>query len=269
MTKANSQQSLQKLDSKPEVSYLPTVPRPRRALITGIAGFAGSYLAETLVDTGYDVYGTRVRGESLDNLAGIKKHLTVRVLDIRSPQACATLLSAIKPHVVFHLAAQSDVGLSFADPALTMTVNYYGTLNLLEAIRDNAELRRALQTLIVVGSSDVYGKVTTQDLPLTESQPLNPVSPYAISKAAADFLAATYHRAYGWPIIRVRAFNHAGPRQRQGFVIPDFAAQVVKLERRRKNRILKILSNLLITKSFNSLLIFVNFRNILRECQVD
>ncbi len=227
------------LDSHHKVCYLPTVPRPRRACITGIAGFAGSYLAETLVAAGYDVYGTRLRGETLEHLAGIRKHVTVRVLDIRSSRACATLLETWRPDALFHLAAQSDVGLSFADPVMTMTVNYGGTLNLLEVIREDAAVRRRLQSCIVVGSSDMYGKVTTRDLPLKESQPLNPVSPYAISKAAVDFLAATYHHAYGLPIIRVRAFNHAGPRQRQGFVIPDFAAQIVKLERRSKNRILK------------------------------
>jgi GDP-4-dehydro-6-deoxy-D-mannose reductase len=85
----------------------------------------------------------------------------------------------------------------------------------------------------------MYGRVTPGELPLTEAQPLHPVSPYAISKAAADFLAATCHRAYGLPIIRVRAFNHAGPRQGPGFVIPDLAGRVARLEKRSGRRVLK------------------------------
>jgi GDP-4-dehydro-6-deoxy-D-mannose reductase len=85
----------------------------------------------------------------------------------------------------------------------------------------------------------MYGRVRPSQLPISEHQPLNPVSPYAISKAAADLLAATYHCAYGLPIIRVRAFNHAGPRQRTGFVIPDFAAQIARLEKRSGKRVLR------------------------------
>jgi len=180
-----------------------------------------------------------LRGESTENLVGLKGQLDVRVLDIRSRRACEKLLAAIRPQVLFHLAAYSAVGTSYTDPELPMLVNYGGTLNLLEAVRHQPQVRRALRVVIAVGSSDMYGRVTPADLPITEKQPLNPVSPYAISKAAADFLCATYHQAYRLPIIRVRAFNHAGPRQRPGFVIPDFAGQVARLERRSGRRVLK------------------------------
>jgi len=210
-----------------------------RILITGFAGFAGSHLAGELVDAGYEVFGTRVRGESLDNLAGLRRRVTVRVLDLCSPRSCAKLLADIQPEAIFHLAAFSAVGASFADPDLPMRVNYGGTLNILEAIRQTAPVRRKLQVLLTVGSSDMYGRVKRADLPIAEDQPLNPLSPYAISKAAADFLAATYHRAYGLPIIRIRAFNHAGPRQRAGFVIPDFAMQIARLERKSGRRVLR------------------------------
>ena len=211
----------------------------RRALITGIAGFAGSHLADELVAAGYEVSGTRLRGESQDNLAGMRGRIDVRVLDLRSPAACEKLLADIRPHAIFHLAAYSAVSVSFADPALPMLVNFGGTLNLLEAIRQNARLMRVLKVILTVGSSDMYGRVRRSQLPLTEDQPLNPVSPYAISKAAAEFLAATYERAYGLPIIRLRAFNHAGPRQRTGFVIPDFAVQIARLEKKPGRRVLK------------------------------
>jgi GDP-4-dehydro-6-deoxy-D-mannose reductase len=210
-----------------------------RILITGIAGFAGSHLAEELVAGGYEVCGTRVRGESLDNLAGLRGQVTVRVLDLRSRQSCARLLADIRPQAVFHLAAFSAVGASFADPDLPMRINYGGTLNLLDAVRNNARVRRGLQVLLTVGSSDMYGRVRPSELPITEDQPLNPLSPYGISKAAADFLAATYQRAFGLPVIRVRAFNHAGPRQRTGFVIPDFAMQIARLERQAGRRVLR------------------------------
>jgi len=210
-----------------------------RILITGVAGFAGSHLAEELVAAGYEVIGTRVRGEPLENLAGLRRRVGVRVLDLRSARSCATLLADIRPEAIFHLAAYSAVGASFADPNLPMRVNYGGTLNMLDAIRRNAPVQHNLQVLLTIGSSDMYGRVKRTDLPITVNQPLNPLSPYAISKAAADFLAATYQRAYGLPIIRVRAFNHAGPRQRAGFVIPDFAMQIARLERQSGRRVLR------------------------------
>ena len=210
-----------------------------RVLITGAAGFAGSFLAEELVTAGYEVVGTRVRGESDENLTGVRSKVDLRFLDLRSRQSIERLLREVRPQAVFHLAAYSSVGASFADPALPMAVNFGGTLNLLEVFRVDPRLRRELQVILAVGSSDMYGRVRRADLPLTEDQPLAPVSPYAISKAAVDFLAATYHRAYGLPIIRVRAFNHAGPRQRTGFVIPDFAVQIARLERKPGKRALK------------------------------
>jgi len=210
-----------------------------RVLITGIAGFAGSYLAEELVDGGFDVYGTRIRGESTANLSRVKSRITVCTLEIRSRQSCERLMHDIRPQVVFHLAAFSDVGASFIDPALVMQINFGGTLNLLEAVRESKAAAKALQVFINVGSSDMYGRVKPAELPLNENQPLRPVSPYGISKAAADFLCATYHQAYGLPIIRVRAFNHAGPRQRPGFVIPDMAGRIARLERKGGQRVLK------------------------------
>jgi len=211
----------------------------RRVLITGIAGFAGSHLAEEFAGAGYEVFGTRVRGESRENLAGVKGHVDVRVLDVRSRRACEKLLADIRPQALFHLAASSAVGVSFSDPELAMQVNFTGTLNILEAIRQNTRVRRELGVVLTVGSADMYGCVKRSQLPLTEEQPLNPVSPYAVSKAAADFLCGTYHRVYRLPIIRVRAFNHAGPRQRTGFIVPDFASQIARLEKRSGRRVLK------------------------------
>jgi GDP-4-dehydro-6-deoxy-D-mannose reductase len=227
------------LENRRGFRYLIPVPKFRRALITGIAGFAGSYLAEELVGAGYEVFGTRMRGESTKNLAGVKSQLDIRVLDIRSARGCEKLLGQIRPHMVFHLAAFSDVGASFDDPELVMQVNFGGTLHLLEALRQNKRAGKTLRVFLTVGSSDMYGRVKPSQLPLAEDQPLNPVSPYAISKTAADFLAATYHRAYGLPIIRVRAFNHAGPRQRPGFVISDMAGRIARLEGRAGRRVLK------------------------------
>lgn len=211
----------------------------RRVLITGAAGFAGSYLAEQLVGAGCEVFGTRIRGEATTNLSAVMQQLKVRVLDLRSERACARLVGEIRPEAIFHLAAFSDVGASFGDPELVMQVNFGGTLHLLDALRHDQKAANALRVFLTVGSSDMYGRVKPAHLPLAEDQPLNPVSPYAISKAAADFLAATYHRAYGLPIIRVRAFNHTGPRQRAGFVVPDFAGRIARLEKRPGRRILQ------------------------------
>ena len=210
-----------------------------RVLITGITGFAGSHLADELLAAGYDVCGTRMRGESSENLTGCKQRVKVRVLDLCSPNSCARILDWSRPEAIFHLAAFTNVGASFVDPDAAMRVNYAGTLNLFEAIRNSKGVKKPLRVFLLLGSSDMYGRVRPAELPLDETQPLRPVSPYAISKAAADFLGATYHRAYKLPIIRIRSFNHAGPRQRTGFVVPDFAAQIARLERRSGRRILR------------------------------
>ena len=199
------------------------------ALITGIAGFAGSWLAEELLCHGYRVLGAVLPGESTANLSGVRAGLELFRLDITRASSCRQLVGRIRPTAVFHLAAYASVGGSVALEREVFRVNWEGTLNLLEASRQLPRLRRFL----FVSSPDCYGLFSPKNLTLTEDQPLAPVSPYGITKAAAEQTCLYYHRQHGLPVVVVRAFNHTGPRQSAQFAVPSFARQIALSEARR------------------------------------
>jgi GDP-4-dehydro-6-deoxy-D-mannose reductase len=196
--------------------------RPPTAFITGIAGFAGSHLAEELLAHGWTVSGSILRGESLDNLISIRKKVSLVPLDILNARRCRDTIARVKPEYVFHLAAMASVGQSFGKERLTFAVNLDGTVNMMEA----AGTYRELIKFVFVSSADAFGIISPKNKILTESQPLNPISPYGIAKAAAEHSAVYYHRQYGLPVVVARPFNHTGPRQAEAFVVPAFARQV-------------------------------------------
>lgn len=208
----------------------------RSAFITGIAGFAGSFLAEELLAQGWTVAGAVYKNEPLDNLRAIRKQVKLSSLDILDAARCKAVIAKADPAYVFHLAALASVGQSFAKERATYRINFEGTLNILEAIRELKGLKR----LLFVSSSDCYGPFTPRNKTLTEEQVFNPVSPYAISKVAAEHLVQYYHRQYGLPVVIARAFNHSGPRQADSFVIPAFAKQVAMIEAGRQEPVLKV-----------------------------
>jgi GDP-4-dehydro-6-deoxy-D-mannose reductase len=197
-----------------------------KVLITGIAGFVGSHLAELLLEKGDEVFGICLACESLENIREIKKDLHLTNCDITDFDQLSKVIRRINPDEIYHLAALSSVGKSFGHPADTIETNVSGTLYLLEILRN----RRKEVRILIVGSSDMYGVVKPKDIPITEEKPLLPVSPYGSSKAMCDLLAYQYFKSYGVQAIRVRAFNHTGPRQGMGFVVPDFASQIAKIE---------------------------------------
>jgi len=222
-------------------------PRPKRqpmarskakplAFITGIAGFAGSYLAEELLAHGYTVAGSIYKKEPLDNLAAVRKQVKLLSLDILNPRRCKEVLAKVEPDYVFHLAALASVGKSFGNERFTYEVNLEGTMNLLEA----AGMHKNLVKFLFVGSGDSFGLFKPSNKTLTEEQPLNPISPYAIAKAAAEQTVRYYHRQYGLPVVIARPFNHAGPRQADSFVIPAFAKQIATIEAGKQQTELKV-----------------------------
>ena len=192
------------------------------AFITGIAGFAGSHLAEELLANGWIVTGSVLKNEPLDNLQAIHKQVKLSSLDILDPRRCREVVARVKPDYIFHLAAMASVGQSFGKERFTFDVNLNGTVNMLEA----ASLHRGLMKFVFVSSADAFGVFSPKNKTLTEKQPLNPISPYGIAKAAAEQTALYYHRQYGLPVVVARPFNHAGPRQADSFVVPAFARQV-------------------------------------------
>jgi GDP-4-dehydro-6-deoxy-D-mannose reductase len=196
-----------------------------RTLITGISGFVGSHLAEHLLaETDWQVAGT-VYGRS-DNIAHLRDRLLLYPAELSRVEVVRLIIEETRPDYIFHLAAQPIPSLSKRDPWFTLENNIRAQLNVLEALRETGLSSRVL----VVGSSEEYGRVEPGDLPLGEAAPLRPVTPYAVSKISQDFLGLQYYLAYGIPAIRVRPFNHIGPRQRRGFVAPDFACQIAEIE---------------------------------------
>jgi len=198
-----------------------------RVLITGIAGFAGSHLAERLLAAGHTVFGTQLPGENLANLAAVQSQIELLRCDVTRRSDVLGAVEASSPDWIFHLAGQASVGDSFHNPGLTVDVNVKGTVNVLEAARLAPGDERP-RTLIVT-SAEVYGYLTEDQLPVTEEAPLAPLHTYAVSKVATHYLGQAYHRTYGVPIIEARPFNHIGPRQRPGFVVPDFASQIAAI----------------------------------------
>jgi GDP-4-dehydro-6-deoxy-D-mannose reductase len=197
-----------------------------KTLITGCAGFAGSYLADYLVGKGDEVIALLAVNENRANIQHLEKDLQIAVADLRASDLVRDLIESFKPQRIYHLAAFSSPAESLENPALTYQVNFMGTLNLLSAWRQVGMDCRFL----LVSSAEVYGAVPREKLPLREEMELRPVNPYAGSKAAAEMLALQFFRSYGLPIVRVRPFNHTGPRQSSKFVCSNFARQIVEIE---------------------------------------
>ncbi len=207
-----------------------------RALITGVAGFAGSHLAELLVSDGIEVYGLVMPGGPLDNLQEIRKdpdrgpRLHLVEADIVHEEQLARAIADTRPEQVYHLAAASSVRQSLQDPGATFRVNVLGTRNVLEGIRRAGITPR----ILIISSAEAYGASANKATPLREEDPLMPVSPYGASKAAVEMLACTYWIHHGLPIIRVRPFPHTGPRHSPDFVFPDWARQLAEAEAGRR-----------------------------------
>jgi len=176
-----------------------------RILITGITGFVGSYMAEFALAQGAEVLGSMRWRSKTDNIDHLRSKITLIESDLRDLSSVRALLETSNPTHVIHLAAQSFVGASWKTPAETLITNILSQVNLLEGLRGLKLSPRCL----VVGSSEEYGLVTEDELPIRETNPLRPLSPYAVSKVGQDLMGYQYWKSYGLPIVRSRAFNHS------------------------------------------------------------
>ena len=204
-----------------------------RALITGITGMVGSHLADYLLkDTDWEIYGMcrwRSPLDNVDHLLGQvnrKEKLFFEYADLTDVSSMITLLKKTKPDYVFHLAAQSYPKTSFDSPADTMNTNIIGTINLLEAIR----IENLDPVIHVCASSEVFGRVSKDKLPISEDENFHPASPYAISKVGTDLVGRYYGEAYNMKTITTRMFTHTGPRRGDVFVESTFSKQIAMIE---------------------------------------
>ncbi len=205
-----------------------------RAFITGATGFAGSYLVDDLVAAGHQVIALVHPATSHQQLP---THRLIEAVegDLLDAVSLQTAVSQAQPDVIYHLAGQAYPARSWQDPALTLAVNAGGTANVLQAAVAYGRPR-----VVVVTSAEVYGLVEPDDLPLTEMSLPQPRHPYGISKWAASQLVSVYWQRYQLPVVEARPFNHIGPRQALGFVVPDFASQLAAIKLYKKSLVMRV-----------------------------
>jgi len=257
-----------------------------RALITGITGFVGPYLAKRLLELGYEVYGLvrrRADGAVPKRLADIGIANEVKLIegDLTDLTSLLSALDKAQPDVIFHLAAQSFVPRSFVDPLETFRTNSLGTQNLLEAVR----LKDYDPKIVFAGSSEEYGlQIASEkhykwalerygtvypepdripELPINEKNPLRPMSPYAVSKVHGDFLMRNYYHSYGLKTVVARAFNHEGAGRGHHFVTSTIVRQAVLVKQGKADKI--VLGNVNVFRDWSHVEDIVNGYILLAE----
>ena len=212
----------------------------KKVLITGISGFAGSHLAEQLIDLGCEVHGT-IRRHAVpmhENIEHLRGNITLHEADITSAERIYGVFEEIKPNAVFHLAAESFVPTSFREPVRVSHNNIVGTLKIFEAAK---RFNQGLESIQVACSSEQYGLVDPNEVPVTEDikkNPFRPRSVYGISKCATEQIAWLYHDSYGVPSIITRGFNHEGPRRGIQFVTSVIHRQIVEILEKKRDKII-------------------------------
>ena len=209
-----------------------------RVLITGITGFAGSHLAEFLIANHPDVkvFGIVRWRSRMENILPIRDNIELCEADLKDMVSLQSCLAHVRPDRIFHLAAQSFVPTSWKCPGETFAINATGQINLFESL---LSLKQS-PLVQVAGSSEEYGRVFPDEIPMKETNPLRPLSPYAVSKVAQDLLGYQYFQSYGLPVVRTRGFNHTGPRRGEVFVTSSLAKQIAAIEKGVKEPVIQV-----------------------------
>jgi len=213
-----------------------------KILITGITGMVGSHLADYILANHPAVeINALVRWRSpKDNIKHILDKVSLHYGDLIDLSSLKTLLNKQRPEIIFHLAAQSYVDFSFIAPIATLQANVIGTCNLLEAVRD-LKLNSGYDPVVLIcSSSEVYGQVKKEEVPIKEDNPFRPASPYAVSKVGEDMLAYQYWLSWKIKTIRTRMFTHTGPRRGETFATSTFAKQIAAIERGLQPAVVKV-----------------------------
>ncbi len=209
-----------------------------KVLITGITGMVGSHLAEYILreQPDVEVHGLVRWRSPMEHIVHLKDVLRLHQAELRDLHSLTVLLRRVKPDWIFHLAAQSYVTSSFEAPADTLHTNVIGTTNLLDAIR----VVGIDPKIHICSSSEVYGQVEADEVPIRETNPFRPASPYAASKVGEDMMALQYFLSYGMRTVRTRMFTHTGPRRGDVFVESAFAKQIAEIECGRRRNPMKV-----------------------------
>lgn len=208
----------------------------QRILVTGATGFVGSHLLTYLHQESVgEIYAAKRRRSDM-SLVSSSPPVEWVEMDVTDAHNVLSTVKDISPSRIFHLAAQSFVPTSWKAPQETLTTNAIGTVNILEAVR----VLGAKTRIHIAGTSEEYGFVLPNELPVTEESPLRPLSPYGVSKVAADLFGQQYCRSYGLHVVITRAFNHTGPRRGEMFAESTFAKQIARIEKRLQDPVLKV-----------------------------
>ncbi len=212
-----------------------------RAIVTGACGFAGRYMCDELEAAGYEVVKT-----------DIVRSLGVIGLDITNSECVLQTIEEIQPDIIYNLAGSASVAGSWNAPQKAVELNVTGALNILEAVRKVSDKTR----VVLIGSSEEYGRADSADITVDESYPLNPVSPYAVSKRCQEDMGLTYSMVHKLNVCMTRSFNHIGVGQADGFVVSDFARGIAQVEKGKAES--------LRVGNLNSLRCFSDVRDIVR-----
>ncbi len=203
----------------------------KKGLVIGAAGFVGHYLLDEMHVHGMECYATKLPHENQEH-----PYAQIFNLDILNKEEIVSLLSQVQPDYIFHLAAQSSVGVAWKNPGLTVDVNIKGSINVMDAVRELSYKPRVL----LIGSGEEYGHILPGETPITEDNLLRPGNIYAATKACQNMIGSIYSKAYNMEIMMVRAFNHVGPSQAPLFVVSDFCKQVAEIEKGLREPIMRV-----------------------------
>lgn len=226
-----------------------------RIFMTGATGFAGSHLVKNLVTAGHEIFSLVHEATSHQPLQQ-DEHVTPIPGDLLDLGSLETAVTQAKPDIVYHLAGQAYPARSWQQPGLTLAVNSVGTANLLQAVVGYGRPR-----VLIVTSAEIYGEIQPEDLPITEQTPPAPNHPYGVSKWAAGLLVPLYWERYQLPVVEARPFNHIGPHQALGFVVPDFASQLAEIQVRQR-------SNQMMVGNLEAMRDFTDVRDVVRAYEL-
>jgi GDP-4-dehydro-6-deoxy-D-mannose reductase len=208
-----------------------------KVLVTGITGFAGSHLVDYMLTLpGVEIHGILRWRSRTENIEHFRDKVALHECDLRDASSVRDVIETVRPDRIFHLAAQSFVPTSWTAPTESLVTNIIGQLNLFEAVK-KTNLKPRIQ---LACSSEEYGLVHENELPIRETNPLRPLSPYAVSKVGQDLLGYQYFKSFGLHVIRTRGFNHEGPRRGPVFVCSDFAKQIADIEKGRRAPVVRV-----------------------------